>query len=100
MEFVRIDLFQDVIFVFTPKGDVKQLPKGATPIDFAFAVHTEVGMRCSGARVNGRIAPLSRELRNGDTVEILTDTRQKPSCDWLGFVLTARARKTIRQRVR
>jgi len=100
MEFLRIDLFQDEIFVFTPKGDVKQLPKGATPIDFAFAVHTEVGMRCSGARVNGRIAPLSRELRNGDTVEILTDTRQKPSRDWLGFVKTARARQKIRQWVR
>jgi GTP diphosphokinase / guanosine-3',5'-bis(diphosphate) 3'-diphosphatase len=97
MEFLRIDLFQDEIFVFTPKGDVKQLPKGATPIDFAFAVHTEVGLRCSGSRVNGRIAPLSRELRNGDTVEIMTDERQRPSRDWLGFVKTARARQKIRQ---
>jgi GTP diphosphokinase / guanosine-3',5'-bis(diphosphate) 3'-diphosphatase len=100
MEFLRIDLFQDEIFVFTPKGDVKQLPKGATPIDFAFAVHTEVGLRCSGARVNGRIAPLSRELRNGDTVEIMTDERQRPSRDWLGFVKTARARQKIRQWIR
>jgi GTP diphosphokinase / guanosine-3',5'-bis(diphosphate) 3'-diphosphatase len=100
MEFLRIDLFQDEIFVFTPKGDVKQLPKGATPIDFAFAVHTEVGLRCSGARVNGRIAPLSRELRNGDTVEIMTDDRQRPSRDWLGFVKTARARQKIRQWIR
>jgi len=97
MEFLRIDLFQDEIFVFTPKGDVKQLPKGATPIDFAFAVHTEVGMHCSGARVNGRIAPLSRELKNGDTVEVLTDPRQRPSRDWLAFVKTARARQKIRQ---
>jgi GTP diphosphokinase / guanosine-3',5'-bis(diphosphate) 3'-diphosphatase len=97
MEFLRIDLFQDEIFVFTPKGDVKQLPKGATSIDFAFAVHTEVGLRCSGARVNGRISPLSRELRNGDTVEVLTDERQRPSRDWLGFVKTARARQKIRQ---
>jgi GTP diphosphokinase / guanosine-3',5'-bis(diphosphate) 3'-diphosphatase len=97
MEFLRIDLFQDEIFVFTPKGDVKQLPRGATPIDFAFAVHTEVGLRCSGARVNGRIAPLSRELKNGDTVEVMTDARQKPSRDWLGFVKTARARQKIRQ---
>jgi GTP diphosphokinase / guanosine-3',5'-bis(diphosphate) 3'-diphosphatase len=96
MEFLRIDLFQDEIFVFTPKGDVKQLPRGATPIDFAFAVHTEVGLRCSGARVNGRIAPLSRELKNGDTVEVMTDARQKPSRDWLGFVKTARARQKIR----
>jgi GTP diphosphokinase / guanosine-3',5'-bis(diphosphate) 3'-diphosphatase len=100
MEFLRIDLFQDEIFVFTPKGDVKQLPKGATPIDFAFAVHTEVGLRCGGARVNGRIAPLSRELRNGDTVEVMTDERQRPSRDWLGFVKTARARQKIRQWIR
>ena len=97
MEFLRIDLFQDEIFVFTPQGDVKQLPKGATAIDFAFAVHTEVGLHCAGARVNGRIAPLSRELRNGDTVEIVTDTKQRPSRDWLAFVKTARARNKIRQ---
>jgi GTP pyrophosphokinase len=96
MEFLRIDLFQDEIFVFTPKGDVKQLPRGATPIDFAFAVHTEVGLHCSGAKVNGRIAPLSRELKNGDTVEVMTDARQKPSRDWLAFVKTARARQKIR----
>jgi GTP diphosphokinase / guanosine-3',5'-bis(diphosphate) 3'-diphosphatase len=97
LEFLRIDLFQDEIFVFTPKGDVKQLPRGATPIDFAFAVHTEVGLRCSGARVNGRIAPLARELKNGETVEVLTDARQRPSRDWLAFVKTARARNKIRQ---
>ncbi len=97
MEFLRIDLFQDEIFVFTPKGDVKQLPKGATPIDFAFAVHTEVGLHCSGAKVNGRIAPLARELKNGDTVEVVTDARQRPSRDWLAFVKTARARQKIRQ---
>ncbi len=97
MEFLRIDLFHDEIFVFTPKGDVKQLPKGTTPIDFAFAVHTEIGLHCSGARINGRIAPLSRELKNGDTVEIMTDPRQKPSRDWLAFVKTARARQKIRQ---
>ncbi|MGH7466142.1 MAG: RelA/SpoT family protein, partial [Longimicrobiales bacterium] len=96
MEFLRIDLFQDEIFVFTPKGDVKQLPRGATPIDFAFAVHTEVGLHCSGAKVNGRIAPLSRELKNGDTVEVMTDARQRPSRDWLAFVKTARARQKIR----
>jgi len=96
MEFLRNDLFQDEIFVFTPKGDVKQLPRGATPIDFAFAVHTEVGLHCSGARINGRIAPLSREVKNGDTVEVLTDARQRPSRDWLAFVKTARARQKIR----
>src|SRR5687768_11460020 len=97
MEFLRIDLFQDEIFVFTPKGDVKQLPKGATPIDFAFAVHTEVGLRTAGARVNGRIAPLARELKNGDTVEVITDAKHRPSRDWLAHVKTARARQKIRQ---
>ena len=100
MEFLRIDLFQDEIFVFTPAGDVKQLPKGATPIDFAYAVHTEIGERCSGAKVNGRIAPLSRPLKNGDTVEILTADSQTPSRDWLGFVQTSKARHRIRQWIR
>lgn len=97
MEFLRIDLFQDEIFVFTPMGDVKQLPKGATPIDFAFAVHTEVGLHCAGARVNGRITPITRELKNGDQVEVMTDAKQRPSRDWLAFVKTARARNKIRQ---
>ncbi len=100
MEFLRMDLFQGEIFVFTPKGEVKQLPSGSTPIDFAFSVHTEVGFRCAGAKVNGRIAPLSRELRNGDTVEILTNSRTRPSRDWLSFVKTSRARGRIRQWVR
>ncbi len=100
LEFLKIDLFQDEIFVFTPAGDVKQLPKGATPIDFAFAVHTEIGFHCGGAKVNGRIAPLSRSLKNGDTVEILTNDSQTPSRDWLGFVCTTRARHRIRQWIR
>ncbi len=100
MEFLRIDLYQDEIFVFTPAGDVKQLPKDATPIDFAFAVHTEVGHHCAGARVNGRIAPLTRELASGDTVEIITNAKQTPSRDWLNFVRTARARNKIRQWIR
>jgi len=100
LEFLRIDLYQDEIFVFTPAGDVKQLPKGATPIDFAFAVHTEIGLKCSGARVNGRIAPLSRPLRNGVTVEILTSESQTPSRDWLGFVRTSKARHKVRQWIR
>ncbi len=100
MEFLRMDLFLGEIFVFTPKGEVKQLPVGATPIDFAFAVHTEVGLHCAGAKVNGRIAPLSRELRNGDTVEVLTSQRQTPSRDWLAFVKTSRARQKVRQWIR
>ncbi|MEQ9398205.1 MAG: bifunctional (p)ppGpp synthetase/guanosine-3',5'-bis(diphosphate) 3'-pyrophosphohydrolase [Longimicrobiales bacterium] len=100
MEFLRMDLFQGEIFVFTPKGEVKALPSGATPIDFAFSVHTEVGMHCAGAKVNGRIAPLSRELRNGDTVEVITSTKQRPNRDWLAFVKTSRARQRIRQWIR
>jgi len=97
LEFLKIDLYQDEIFVFTPRGDVKRLPKGATPIDFAFMVHTEVGEHCNGARVNGRIAPLHRPLRNGDTIEVLTSLQAKPSRDWLAHVQTGRARQKIRQ---
>lgn len=97
LEFLKVDLFQDEIFVFTPEGDVKRLPKGATAIDFAFAVHTEVGYRCRGAKVNRRIAPLHRALKNGDTVEVLTGNQARPSKDWLSHVRTARARQKIRQ---
>jgi GTP pyrophosphokinase len=100
LEFLKLDLYQDEIFVFTPTGDVIQLPKGATPIDFAFAVHTEVGLHCSGARVNNRIAPLSRPLRNSETVEIITSTTARPTRDWLAHVRTARARHKIRQVLR
>jgi GTP pyrophosphokinase len=97
LEFLKIDLFQHEIFVFTPQGDVKRLPKGATAIDFAFAVHTEVGLKCQGAKVNGRIAPLHRALNNGDTLEVLTGPHARPSKDWLNHVQTARARQKIRQ---
>jgi GTP pyrophosphokinase len=100
MEFLRMDLFRSEIFVFTPEGDVKALPVGATPIDFAYSVHTEVGHHCAGAKVNNRIAPLSRELKNGDAVEILTNPKQRPSRDWLAFVKTSRARQSIRQWIR
>ena len=100
LEFLKLDLYQDEIFVFTPTGDVIQLPKGATPIDFAFAVHTEIGLHCAGAKVNGRIAPLSRALRNSETVEIITSATAKPSRDWLAHVRTGRARHKIRQVMR
>ncbi len=100
MEFLRMDLFQGEIFVFTPKGEVKQLPVDSSPIDFAFSVHTEVGLHCAGAKVNGRIAPLSRKLKSGDSVEIMTNPRQWPNRDWLGFVKTSRARQRIRQWIR
>ncbi len=97
LEFLKIDLYQDEIFVFTPHGDVKRLPAGATPLDFAFAVHTEVGLRTQGAKVNDRIAPLHRPLKNGDTVEILAGPHARPSKDWLSHVRTARARHKVRQ---
>jgi GTP diphosphokinase / guanosine-3',5'-bis(diphosphate) 3'-diphosphatase len=97
LEFLKLDLYQDEIFVFTPTGHVIQLPKGATPIDFAFAVHTEIGLHCAGARVNGRIAPLARPLRNSETVEIITAATARPTRDWLSHVRTGRARHKIRQ---
>jgi GTP pyrophosphokinase len=97
---VKIDLFQEEVFVFTPKGDVKALPKGATPIDLAYAVHSKIGDHCSGARVNGVMVPLRYPLRNGDTVDIITSTSQKPSKDWLKFVVTSRAQTKIRHHLR
>jgi guanosine-3',5'-bis(diphosphate) 3'-pyrophosphohydrolase len=100
IETVKIDLFQDEVFVFTPKGDVKALPKGSTPIDLAYAIHSQVGEHCSGARVNGLIVPLRYALRNGDTVEILASANQKPSKDWMKFVVTSRAKTKIRHFIR
>ncbi|HVT37744.1 MAG TPA: bifunctional (p)ppGpp synthetase/guanosine-3',5'-bis(diphosphate) 3'-pyrophosphohydrolase [Gemmatimonadaceae bacterium] len=100
LEFLKLDLYQDEIFVFTPNGDVHQLPRGATPLDFAFAVHTEVGLHTQGAKVNGRIVPLSRELKNSETVEIIRSTNARPSRDWLAHVRTGRARHRIRQWLR
>ncbi|MBI4572512.1 MAG: bifunctional (p)ppGpp synthetase/guanosine-3',5'-bis(diphosphate) 3'-pyrophosphohydrolase [candidate division NC10 bacterium] len=94
---LKVDLFTDEVYVFTPRGDVKPFPKGATPIDFAFAVHTDVGLRCVGAKVNGRLIPLRTELQNGDIVEILTSPSHTPSRDWLKIVKTPRARGKIRQ---
>jgi guanosine-3',5'-bis(diphosphate) 3'-pyrophosphohydrolase len=100
LEFLKLDLYQDEIFVFTPAGDVIQLPRGATPLDFAFAVHTEVGVHTQGAKVNGRLVPLSRELRNSETVEIVRSPNARPSRDWLAHVRTGRARHKIRQWLR
>ena len=98
METLRIDLFEDEVYVFTPKGEVKSLAAGATPLDFAYEVHTEIGHRCVGARVNGKIVPLHYELRSGDIVEILTAKRERgPSRDWLAMVKTTRARNKIKQ---
>ncbi|HSM02417.1 MAG TPA: bifunctional (p)ppGpp synthetase/guanosine-3',5'-bis(diphosphate) 3'-pyrophosphohydrolase [Acidimicrobiia bacterium] len=94
---LKLDLYQEEVFVLTPNGDVKALPRGATPVDFAYAVHTEVGHRCTGARVNGRLVPLSTRLESGDIVEIITSKADGPSRDWLSFVRTSRASAKIRQ---
>jgi len=96
LETVKVDLFTDEVFVFTPKGDVRSLPRGATPVDFAFAIHSDVGSRCVGAKVNGKIVPLRYKLKNGDTVEVLTGPQAHPSKDWLTFVKTSRAQQKIR----
>jgi GTP pyrophosphokinase len=97
IESVKVDLFPHEVYVFTPKGAVKQFPVGATPVDFAYSVHSDVGNHCSGAKVNGKIVPLRYELRSGDTVEIMTSPNQKPSKDWLKLVKTSRAKTKIRQ---
>jgi GTP pyrophosphokinase len=96
LETVKVDLFQDEVFVFTPKGDVKSLPLGSTPVDFAYTVHSEVGAHCVGAKVNGKIVPLRYKLKNGDSIEILTSPNARPNKDWLSFVKTSRAQAKIR----
>jgi GTP pyrophosphokinase len=100
IETVKVDLFPDEVFVFTPRGDVISLPRGATPVDFAYAIHSEVGSHCAGAKVNGRMVPLRHQLANGDTVEVLTNAGQVPRKDWLDFVVTGKARSRIRQAIR
>ncbi len=97
MENVRIDLFPDEVYVFTPRGEIKTLPKGATPVDFAYMIHTEVGDQCVGAKVNDRMVPLQYELQTGDVVEIVTQKNHQPSKDWLKYVRTVKARSKIRQ---
>jgi GTP pyrophosphokinase len=100
MATLRIDLFQDEVYVFTPKGQVKELPEGATPVDFAYMIHSAVGDHCAGAKINGRLSPLSTPLKNGDAVEIITDQNRTPSRDWLKYVKTARARTRIKHWIR
>ncbi len=99
MASLKMDLYPDEVYVFTPKGEVQALPRGATPVDFAYRVHTEIGDNCVGARVNGRVVPLRTPLRNGDQVEILVEPGLGPQRDWLGFVATPRAKARIRQRL-
>jgi GTP pyrophosphokinase len=97
IESVKVDLFPNEVYIFTPKGAVKQFPLGATPVDFAYSIHSDVGNHCLGAKVNGKIVPLKYEFKSGDTIEILTSPNQKPSKDWLKFVKTSRAKTKIRQ---
>ncbi|HED31786.1 MAG TPA: bifunctional (p)ppGpp synthetase/guanosine-3',5'-bis(diphosphate) 3'-pyrophosphohydrolase [Prosthecochloris aestuarii] len=99
MEGFKLNLYHDEIYIFTPKGDMKTLPAGATPIDFAYAIHTEIGNGCIGAKVNGKIVRLNSELHSGDRVEIITSKNQKPKADWLKFVVTHRARLKIRSAI-
>ena len=96
VEQFKLNLYSKEIYIFTPNGDIKSLPKGSTPIDFAFAIHTEIGMKCRGARVNGKLVPLSHELKSGDQVEIITSNSQKPKLSWLDIVKTARAKSRIK----
>ncbi|MBT4947840.1 MAG: bifunctional (p)ppGpp synthetase/guanosine-3',5'-bis(diphosphate) 3'-pyrophosphohydrolase [Candidatus Marinimicrobia bacterium] len=100
MDLLKIDLYKDEIFVYTPKGEVRILPLGATPLDFAFDVHSQVGLHCIGAKVNGRIKPLNSELESGDKVEIITSDSQKPNSSWLKFVKTSKAKSNIRKWVK
>lgn len=97
MSALKVDLYPDEVYVFSPKGDVLSFPRGATPLDFAYRVHTELGHQCSGARINGKLVPLKTELKNGDMIEIMTSASRKPSRDWLSIVATSRAKSKIRQ---
>jgi len=97
LEAVKGEVVPDVVYVFTPKGEIKELPVGSTPVDFAYSIHTQVGHKCIGARVNGRMVPLRYQLNNGDTVEIITSSAHGPSRDWLKFVVTQRAKNRIKQ---
>jgi GTP pyrophosphokinase len=97
LNMVKVDLYPEEVYCFTPKGEVRSFPRGATPVDFAYSVHTEVGHRCVGARINGKLVPLRTDLQNGDIVEILTSPNHHPSQDWLTIAKTPRARSKIRQ---
>ncbi|MGA0825327.1 MAG: RelA/SpoT family protein, partial [Burkholderiaceae bacterium] len=100
LDHIKIDLFPDVIYVFTPKGEIRELPKGSTPVDFAYMVHSDVGNRCTGVLINNDVKPLDTELRNGDMVRVITQPSATPHPGWLGFVKTARARAQIRHHLK
>ena len=97
---LKVELYPEEVYTFTPKGQVKAFPRGATPIDFAYSIHTDVGHQCVGARVNGKMVPLRARLKNGDIVEIITQSGHKPSRDWLNFVVTSHARYKIKHLIR
>lgn len=97
LETIKMDLYPNDVYVFTPKGEVKEFPRGATPVDFAYSIHSDIGHRCTGAKVGGRLVPLKYQLKSGDSVEILSSPNHKPSKDWLKFVKTSRAQTKIRQ---
>ena len=97
MDALKVDLFSDEVFVFTPKGDIVNLPRGATPVDFAYHIHSAIGNKCIGAKINGRIVPLETQLETGDFVEVLTSSNSKgPSMDWLKLCKTSEAKSKIR----
>jgi GTP pyrophosphokinase len=100
MSSVKIDLFPEEVYVFTPRGDVQELPRDSSPVDFAYSIHSDLGHRCTGAKVNGKLVPLKTPLKNGDIVEIVTSANQVPSKDWLKFVKTSKARNRIRSWVK
>ncbi len=100
LDTVKTDLFESEIYVFTPKGDVREFPEGATPLDFAYSIHSDVGNHCVGARINGRMVPLKHQMQNGDTIEIVTSATQQPSKDWLKICVTNRAQSRIRNFVK
>ena len=100
LDSVKIDLFSEAVYVFTPAGEVKELPRGSTPVDMAYSIHSKVGDHCSGAKVNGKMVPLRYQLQNGEMVEIVTSNRQHPNKDWLAFVKTSKAKTKIRQWVK
>ncbi|MEG1991236.1 MAG: TGS domain-containing protein, partial [Christensenella sp.] len=97
METLKVDIFSDNVFVFTPKGDVKDFVNGATPLDFAYSIHSAIGNRCVGAKANGKLVPLDYQMKTGDIIEIVTGNTASPSRDWMKFVKTTQARSKIKQ---
>ena len=95
-EYTKLQMFQENVFCFTPKGDVISLPKGSTALDFAFNIHTQLGLKTRGAKVNGKIVPLNHKLKSGDQVEIIKSNKSKPNASWLDYVITSIAKKSIR----